>query len=411
MTMAVDQDSPIAVVGGVYRERCLRPSWTEIFGSGGRAASAMSSMGAAIELHSYLDPLASDVLSARAELEDFTIRPTPIERSMTFEYDHGLDTPRIYGSGEACESLSVIADRIVRFGLMEGDAVVHGRQVVYDPQDAFAPKPFGANGSTASQLAIVLNRREAELLTGSTGTSDEQLAQILLQQSAAQVVVLKLGPFGSFVCERSSAHYVPAYQSQRVWKIGSGDNFAAHFAFHWLHEYRQAAESADLASRATAYFCQTRGFATPDALSAFNPGPIGPSVDYRAGRKPRVYLAGPFFTLAQLWLIEQARGNLSGVGLDVFSPYHDVGHGCADDVVLQDLAGIDAADIVFAVADGLDSGTIYEVGYARAKAKPVVVYCENESDESKKMMDGSGCILCDDYVTAIYQTFWTACST
>jgi hypothetical protein len=178
-----------------------------------------------------------------------------------------------------------------------------------------------------------------------------------------------------------------------------------------LHEYRQAAESADLASRATAYFCQTRGFATPDALSAFNPGPIGPSVDYRAGRKPRVYLAGPFFTLAQLWLIEQARGNLSGVGLDVFSPYHDVGHGCADDVVLQDLAGIDAADIVFAVADGLDSGTIYEVGYARAKAKPVVVYCENESDESKKMMDGSGCILCDDYVTAIYQTFWTACST
>lgn len=93
----------------------------------------------------------------------------------------------------------------------------------------------------------------------------------------------------------------------------------------------------------------------------------------------------------------------------MFSPYHDVGHGSAEDVVPLDLEGINDADLIFAVGDGMDPGTVYEIGYARAKGKPVVVYCENESDENKKMMGGSDCLLCDDYVSSIYQTLWTAC--
>jgi nucleoside 2-deoxyribosyltransferase len=92
----------------------------------------------------------------------------------------------------------------------------------------------------------------------------------------------------------------------------------------------------------------------------------------------------------------------------VFSPYHDVGHGSADDVVFKDLEAIKKADLVFAVGDGLDSGTVYEVGYARSQDKPVIVYCENETQESLKMMQGSGCTLCEDFVTAIYRSFWIA---
>jgi nucleoside 2-deoxyribosyltransferase len=121
-----------------------------------------------------------------------------------------------------------------------------------------------------------------------------------------------------------------------------------------------------------------------------------------------VYLAGPFFTLAQLWLIEQARSNLENFGLNVFSPYHDVGHGSADDVVELDLEAIRQSDILFAVGDGLDPGTIYEIGYARARNIPVIVYCENESPDNQKMMVGSGCIISADYVSAIYKTFWAA---
>ncbi|MNG23475.1 Nucleoside 2-deoxyribosyltransferase [compost metagenome] len=74
----------------------------------------------------------------------------------------------------------------------------------------------------------------------------------------------------------------------------------------------------------------------------------------------------------------------------------------------KDLVAIRACDLVFAIGDGLDSGTIYEIGYARALNKPVVVYAENESEENMKMMEGSGCILSKDYVTAIYKAVWAA---
>ena len=404
------QTSKITVVGGVYEERCMRPQWQEVFGSAGRAASAIASMGISVDLHSYFDRATKEVVESRSALQGVNVYPALIKKALEFHYHHGLEAPRIYGSQEQSASLHVTADNVVRFGMLEGDAIIHGGRVVYDPQNAREPKPFSANGSTARQLAIILNRHEAGLLSGMPDASVQDMAAALLQQNAAQVVVIKQGPFGALVHDGVSIHTVSAYQSERVWKIGSGDNFVAHFAYRWLHENRSAVESADMASKATAYYCQTRGFATPRSLSSFSPAPITPSARYAAGHKPIVYLAGPFFTLAQLWMVEQARADLSAIGLKVFSPYHDVGHGSADDVVLKDIDGINKADMVFAIGDGLDSGTIYEIGYARAKNKPVVMYCENESVENKKMMQGSGCALCDDYVSAVYQTLWTAAS-
>lgn len=402
--------SNIVVVGGVYRERCMRPAWREIYGSAGRAASAISAMGAPVSVLSYLDPLAADVLSSRGAFEGFSTSGSNTDQAVTFDYDHGLATPRIFGRGTVEEALEVSAPRILRFGLIDGDAIIHGQKVVYDPQDAFAPKAFHTNGSKADELALVLNQHEAAMMTGMANAPADEMAEALIERGHAAVVVIKRGPLGALVNDGSGVTTVPAYRSRSVWKIGSGDNFAAHFAFQWLHKGRSPVESADLASRATAYYCQTRGFATPEILRTFFPSPVTPSRAFLEGRQPKVYLAGPFFSLAQLWLIEQARNDLTSAGLEVFSPYHDVGHGSAEDVVKLDLDGINDADLVFAVGDGMDPGTVYEIGYARAKGKPVIVYCENESTENKKMMKGSDCLLCDDYVSSIYETLWAACS-
>ncbi len=173
---------------------------------------------------------------------------------------------------------------------------------------------------------------------------------------------------------------------------------------------KSAAESADLASRATAYYCETRGFPDEEQLAAYGPRPVQPSSRYLAGYLPTVYLAGPFFNLAQVWLVDQARNDLRAVGLRVFSPYHDVGVGVAEDVVAADLKGIDESDIVFAIVDGMDPGTVFEVGYARAKGKPVVVYCETPSGENHKMLEGTDCLIVADYVTAVFRTVWIACT-
>lgn len=400
----------LVVVGGIYRERCARPQWDEIYGSAGRAASALARMDAKVELHAYADALSEETIRSRAAFERFVFEPILVLQTLTFDYHHGLDVPRIGGRGEIKEAIQVKAKNVVRFGMLQGDAVVRADRVVYDPQDGIAPASYGANGSSARHLAIVLNRAEAELLTGRKGQTTGRIARAVRRQEGADAVVIKNGPQGALVLEGNSLTQVPAFASERVWKIGSGDMFVAHFAYHWLANRRSAARSAALASRATAFYCETRGAPSANQLAEFSRPPVLPSARFRRGRRPRVYLAGPFFTLATLWMVEQARACLAGAGLDVLSPYHDVGHGSALDVVPRDLEAIEAADIVFAIGDGMDPGTVYEVGYARAQGKPVIVYCEDETAEAQKMMQGSGCFLVDDFVSAIYRALWIACT-
>lgn len=399
----------IEVVGGVYREWCMRPVWREIYGSAGRAAVAMASMGTSVRLHAYMDRQAKDSMAAQAWLNGFEIAPRDATATAQFDYVHGLAVPRIFIPPGRHDVIEFRAENIVRFGMLESDAVVHGDTVVYDPQNAIDPARFARNGSTARRLALILNRHEASLMTGLRNAPVREMANALLANGEAAVVVIKQGPLGAFVLDGDKESAVPAYRSGNVWKIGSGDNFVAHFAYRWMSECRPAAESADLASRATAYYCSTAGFATRAEIDAFAMPPIRPSKRFVSGRKPMVYLAGPFFSLAQLWLVEEARNALSAMGLQVFSPFHEVGHGSADDVASQDLVAIMSADLVFALGDGLDPGTMYELGHARAAGKPVIVYCENESDGNKKMMLGSGCQFHTDFVSAIYNASWTAC--
>jgi nucleoside 2-deoxyribosyltransferase len=120
----------------------------------------------------------------------------------------------------------------------------------------------------------------------------------------------------------------------------------------------------------------------------------------------QVYLAGPFFTISQRWLIDETRRCLTDLGMQVFSPVHDIGHGPAETVAPADLAALDQCDAVFAILDGIDSGTVFEIGHARARGKPVYVLAQTVSEEDLKMVVGSGCRVFDDFVTALHQTAW-----
>jgi nucleoside 2-deoxyribosyltransferase len=406
------QISEIHVVGGIYNEICLNPTWRETFGSAGRAAHAIADMGAHPVLHGYATIETASVMHSRSFFGGYSFQQTSVSRAVTFAYEHGLSTPQFLLPDQDYPPITVSADMVVRFGMVEPtEAVVHANCVVYDPQNSYTPKLFSANGSTAKHLAIVLNRTELGLLISGPTENIENAVTALVVLTSAEIVVVKLGPKGALVYDSGKFISVPAFHTKNVWKIGSGDNFVAHFAMNWMLKKLPASEAAMLASRATSYYCEHQGFATAQSLTQFNPNPIKPSQRYLDGYQPTVYLAGPFFTMAERWLIGQARDSLIHMGVKVFSPYHDVGHGSADDVVAKDLEGIDLCDAVFAVGDGLDSGTIFEIGYARARGKSVVLYSENESDEDKKMMDGSNCIICKDFVSAIYRTVWAGVET
>lgn len=401
----------IHVAGGVYREYCAHPRWNEIFGSAGRAAIAIGSMGTPVVLHSYLDQEAQEVLGVRGlYLDSFKMQAASVPRTVRFRYLHDLATPVISDiPKESYGTLVVSEEKVVRFGMLDGDVKVHAEWAVYDPQNVRQGKPFADNGSTAKHLALVLNSWEAAHMAGRPGASAAEVAPILAAQQQAEVVIVKMGPQGAYVWTAGSQAQVPAYRTGRVWKVGSGDSFVAHFANAWMHESRSPAEAAARASLATAYYCETQDFVTPQILARLQYPPVTPSAAYLAGQARQVYLAGPFFDLSQIWMVEQARVNLAEMGLRVFSPYHDIGLGSANDVVAKDLQALDESDVMFAICDGLDAGTVFELGHARSRDIPAVVYSERHHEgESLKMMVGTGCVICSDYTTAIYTALWEA---
>lgn len=400
----------IHVVGGVYREYCVHPRWNQVYGSAGRAAMAIASMGTQVKLHSYIDPKTLEVFNSEAVWQStLSLEPTPVSGVVRFDYLHDMATPRISGRPLAQHAgIHLQEERVVRFGMLEGTAVVHAEWAVYDPQNQNSAEPFGANGSTAKHLALVLNSWEAATMAGMPNQPPSVTAPAIAASQNAEVVIVKMGPEGAFVWTAQATAQVPAFRTERVWKIGSGDCFVAHFANAWMHDKLAPADAALSASLATAFYCAERRLPSRADLASCNFAPVAISQNYASGNRPQVYLAGPFFDLAQIWMVDQALATLKTLGLRVFSPYHDIGLGSAGDVVEKDLQGIRDSDMLFAIANGLDAGTIYEIGYARAIGKPVVVYSESETEESLKMMHGSDCSICMDYTTAMYNTLWEA---
>lgn len=403
----------IHVVGGLYKELCVRPWWDQLYGSAGRAAAAIATMGNEVYLHTYANSaVVEDFRRYAAQLPStLTLEAVPCDTTLLFRYLHDSSHPDIYGVPDVpLDPIYLEAEQIIRFGMLEGSAIVNAEWAVYDPQNAGSAELFGQNGSRAKHLALVLNLYEARVMSSSPTASAEECAHKLAALESAEVIVIKMGPAGALIWSQGTVHTVPAYKTENVWKIGSGDTFVAHFARAWMNDGVSAHEAAAQASLATAYYCDKKILPCHEYLSGFNPDAIRVEQDFLDGKRPRVYLAGPFFDTAQVWLIEEARKNLQEMGFDVFSPFHDIGMGSAADVVKLDILGIETSDIIFAIADGLDAGTIYEVGYARALRKPVVILCERESEESMKMAEGTDCIIRRSYTSSLYAALWAAVS-
>lgn len=395
------------VVGGTYREVCKEGEWRQLYGSGLRAAAALKHS-ASIRLHTYVGSSELLLLEAMGATFGIELFPTQIARTIEFSYDHGLSVPLIsppLHTVTPAGAIQINADQILRFGMVDGDAIVQGEMVVYDPQSAYSPVLFHANGSTAKRLVVVCNRRESLLLTGE---ADVPTAAARLQSlEGAEAVIVKCGSHGAYLVSESGQHHIPAFRTNRIWPIGSGDIFAAAFFACWSKGQAHL-DAALTASKATAHYCETRSLPLPSIpgdLPDYVPLTLREPGDQK---RPRVYLAGPFFNMGQRWIVEEARQALADQGLEVFSPFHDIGFGVAEEVVPADIAALRKADIVLALLDHLDSGTLFEVGYARCLGKPVIGFCQNTPEETLKMLVGTECHVADDFVSAIYHTAWAA---
>jgi nucleoside 2-deoxyribosyltransferase len=403
----------LSVVGGVYRERCRLPSNTDdTWGSGGRAAAVIAGLGIDTTLYTAVDKTTTRLLASLAYSFHFQTVELEVEDTRQFQYDHALSSPIIWPPVVSPPRLhiEVEAESALVFGMLEATTAVRAKQVVYDPQDPRSPEPFSVGVGTQPRVAYVLNSFEASKLARTEDPLES--ARVIAERFGAEVVVIKRGPWGALVYEGGRHDRIPAYKTQAVWPIGSGDVFAAVFAAGWACEKLPAAEAAALASRATALYVNNRvlpisrdeieeqaGFLFEPLVLADTE--LGPG-DYH------VYLAAPFFNISQRWLVEEARVALQGMRLTVFSPFHDIGMGGAHDVAPKDIEAIKHSRAILALLDGLDAGTIFEVGYATCLNKPIVVLTESTPEEPLKMISGTECVVVSDFVTALYRVAWAA---
>ena len=392
----------IDVVGGVYGERCAFPEWNQIYGSAGRATVALSAHIDTIRLHTILP-------------EDQVKRITPIFESfgidvcnkvgtqfIGFDYLHCLADPVISPSPEAIQQqdqFEVQANVAVVFGMMECLPKVKANVCVYDPQSPSNPKRFNESGSEAKRLAFIANKDEISKLSGKDGLEG---AQSVLETEKAEVVVIKDGLNGALIVgTKGLIGKVPAYKSDYVFTIGSGDIFSAAFAYAWGIRNLSPLKAAEFGSQAVAKYVETRTLpiiSIEDAdKSQREPVKL---------KKGSIYLAGPFRELGQRILINEARAIIRQLGMEVFSPVHDIGHGPAGIVVKKDLEAIKKSDALFVILNGSSPGTLFEVGYAVRGEQQVFCVAQNMRSVDMKLPLGAGCIVHPDFVSALHLLAW-----
>ncbi|WP_230198947.1 carbohydrate kinase family protein [Geotalea daltonii] len=383
------------IAGGFYRENCCLPAWNAAFGSGGRAAAAISRLSPGTVLHTYCEESEDVHIHALKKL-GVDVRVNSRPTSIVFAYFHPLSRPHIQPPPDmlTLQHIITISDEaVLRFGFLEGDAIVDADRAVYDPQTWRNPAPFRANGSRANELAIVLNELELKSATGYQAELSLAAHQ-LIEDQQAELVVVKRGIWGATVYERSGiVTLIPAYRSSRVFKIGTGDVFSAIFAHYWAEKRLSAAEAADLASRAVAQYCNS-------GQLPIDPAELGQFAPIHCGTAGTVLLLGVAGSLGQRYTMEEARFVLKGLGVEVCCPVLD-----------GELSYSACAALI--LAEGADAEIIRSIESEPLPGLPMVVLQEKgvRCDELLKVPALEKASIVDDFTTAMYTVTWAALET
>ncbi len=115
------------IVGGIYRERCVWPDWNQVWGSGGRAAAAVSGHVDQIVLSGYATANMEELFAPLARLEKIDFRPTRSSQEISFDYVHSLSSPVIGPAPPIIRQEPIIkrsGEVVLRVGMLEGCATV-----------------------------------------------------------------------------------------------------------------------------------------------------------------------------------------------------------------------------------------------------------------------------------------------
>ncbi|UMB53935.1 PfkB family carbohydrate kinase [Lutibacter sp. A64] len=398
----------INIIGGTYKEINIDANTYYIFGSGLRSvAFILENSEEEIVFYTIANKEAECHLNNYKKVYNkFNFEIKHSNDLLTFKYFYSLDNPEIYPNPNLLKNkptINVSKDNLICFGMLDGNFQIDAKKVVYDPQTSLNPIRFNVN-SKATELIYIVNSNEAKSISNCSEMND--IVNFFFDVEKVKALIIKNGPSGAnLYLNKEEFHRIPAYKTENVSKIGSGDVFTTSFAYYWFKKNDLSLkECAKMASKATSIFCNTESLKT--FTSETNPSKFDEFKSEALDSK-QVYLAAPIFSLSDVILIDKIRSSFLGFGLKVFSPYHDVGYGDEQTIAEKDIKGLDDSDIVFSVLDGLDSGTLVELGYAMSKGKKIIGYHRTVNIDSLLMLKLANIKYYNDLTTSIYQTVWS----
>lgn len=386
----------ISIAGGVYAERCKYPVWDQIYGSGLRAAIAVSSMSDAVRLYAYVpNEWMEDV---ETTLASFGVAGylRASEHPMTFEYLHTFQPNALPTElSPPYPDLMVEDEVVLRFGMMEGDAHVKGDRVVYDPQSQNAS--FYSNGSIAGSLAMIvggwelpgtaaaLAQRRSEGKPESLMPDEDILLKAIIAlrdlPQSPQLVLVKDGLGGLIVFQGDQPVGIPSYAAESFFRIGSGDVIAAAFAHAWGELGWDPVDAARYAARCTAHFVEGPRLPLPTFAEVSDRMPSTP----RRG-EIRIVGLGDFELQALVSMTRSWLTYLGGIVRHVTFGLDDPDSRVQEGVDLL-LVGSRCPEIELEAA-------------ARAGLRPTVVFWPSaQADSSRYFPDA---VVAHDYPTALY---------
>jgi sugar/nucleoside kinase (ribokinase family)/nucleoside 2-deoxyribosyltransferase len=390
----------VVVVGGVFLERIVRENGFDEYlgGSGLTAAVASARLGARTGLVSFVGSNQETGLRRlleRAGVADHVARCAG--SSGVFEIADLRDERRprpMYRPPDAIPSTDQIsgpaAPRVVlAFGIPGFNPLpwlehtsCSGTRLLWDQQGWLSHR---VEPSTLARLPSVERLCLANLneLRSEAGTSTHAEAIERKPPVGFDAAVVKCGRWGTIIRRPDDVGTIPAFHADVVSAIGSGDCFAGALAAS-LAAGLDLDEAAVRASATAALFVGRSSNLLPlgatEAIAQMLANAPRTFVDPRRLERTRAYVAGPFFTAPERLWLSHLEAALDEMGLDVVSPRREIGilPPDADEVQAEhtgerDFAAIDDSHLVIATIDGLDAGTLIEVGYAASKELPVFI--------------------------------------
>ncbi|MBN9152250.1 MAG: nucleoside 2-deoxyribosyltransferase [Micrococcales bacterium] len=391
------------VAGGTYHEHVAFGGQTrELGGSAYRAAVAVPS---ATKLVTAVEDDLAPILAGAGKTFSVEVENVRRDKSVEFGYLAEFIEPTIRGAdARLLGELHVEAQAALAFGIVEaGDRSFDVGALVYDPQSA-DDRAIEILQHASFKRAILCGNA-LEIVSIAQGGSIDRSAHLILEQCNLEAVVVKCGARGCLIVEKESQEWIGAVPSQTVRKLGSGDIFSATFAHAWTSG-AGTVDAARIASHSTSWWTSSHADQIPAEVLDGGLSASSERLELsNHGRSPKVYLAGPFFTVAELWLVSQCRTFLQQAGAEVFSPVHDIGLGGAE-VAEKDLIGLAGVDAVFAILDGWDPGTLFETGWAKHAEIPIVGVASQLDSIRTTMLAGTGAELHTDFTTGMYRAIW-----